>query len=337
MAATGSGNSNTTNQQSSCPTTAVPPPGASQPSTGLTDTQHMMHAFGDSLRPSLDTAKIVEQVVLSQLRCILHLATTVAAQRNSEILIVEDILFLMRKNPIKIQRLIHFLRAKDKAHEIEVLEKGEVDRRFNSVARCRSFLSKIDETGVLLAACDQEYNDENYIERLQRLDRMTRNMDQKRYLEFCKSRNVSFKGKYSQWFQNALQEVVDTLDIKLEKLTNDVICYLAYETLGQLIELCLVVRRDCSANPSDSLSRLQPIQAVNPSYPSISLPTREKLPSHQNSKKSNFAGTPITPAEVREAVRRLQMGTKVKSSPNLQYPRQMAGLDLEPDVPLLAI
>lgn len=331
MATTGTSNSNSASNQQSSGTTAAP-----GSSTGLTDTQHMMHAFGDSLRPNLETAKIVEQVVLSQLRCILHLATTVAAQRNSEILIVEDILFLMRKNPIKIQRLIHFLRAKDKAHEIEVLEKGDIDRRFNSVARCRSFLSKIDETGVLLAACDQEYNDENYIERLQRLDRMTRNMDQKRYLEFCKSRNVSFKGKYSQWFQNALQQVVDTLDIKLEKLTNDVICYLAYETLGQLIELCLVVRRDCSANPSDSLSRLQPIQAVNPAYPSISLPTREKLP-HTTPKKSNFSGTPITPAEVREAVRRLQMGTKVKSSQNLLYPRQMAGLDLEPDVPLLAI
>jgi len=33
----------------------------------------------------------------------------------------------------------------------------------------------------------------------------------------------------------SLQDVVDTLDIKLEKLTNDVICYLAYETLGKLL------------------------------------------------------------------------------------------------------
>eukprot|EP00088_Acartia_fossae_P022257 TRINITY_DN234_c0_g2_i1.p1 TRINITY_DN234_c0_g2~~TRINITY_DN234_c0_g2_i1.p1 ORF type:complete len:325 (-),score=60.40 TRINITY_DN234_c0_g2_i1:475-1449(-) len=308
---------------------------------GLTDTQHMMYAFGDSRWPSLESAKIVEQIVLSQLRTILHLATTVAAQRNSEILIVEDILFLMRKNPIKIQRLIRYLRAKDKVHEINMLEKGEMqDRRFHSVARCRSFLSKIDDTGVLLAACDQEYSDENYLERLARMDRITRIMDEKRYLEFCRARAVSFKGKYSQWFQSALQKVVDTLDIKLEKLTNDVICYLAYETLGQLIELCLVVRRDTSCPPGDSLSRLQPIQAVNPAYPSISLPVREKLTpqqQQQQQKKSDFSGTPITPAEVREAVRRLQAGSRTKTNATNKYPRLMAGLELQPDLPLLAI
>jgi len=311
------------------------------PNQGLTDTQQMMYAFGDARRPSLDSAKIVEQIVLSQLRSILHLATAVAAQRNSDILIVEDILFLMRKNPIKIQRLIRYLRAKDKYNEINLLEKGDAiaDRRFHSVSRCRSFLSKIDDTGVLLAACDQEYSDENYLERLLRMDRMTRVMDEKRYLEFCRARAVSFKGKYSQWFQNALQEVVDTLDIKLEKLTNDVICYLAYETLGQLIELCLVVRRDYVSNTGDSLSRLQPIQAVNPAYPSISLPVREKQTAQQQAqqKKSDFTGTAITPAEVREAVRRLQAGTRIKSFATSKFPREMAALQLEPDIPLIAI
>jgi transcription initiation protein SPT3 len=312
-----------------------------QPGQGLTDTQQMMYAFGDSRRPNIETAQIVEQIVLSQLRSILHLATAVAAQRNSDILIVEDILFLMRKNPIKIQRLIRYLRAKDKVNELSMLEKGEPtqDRRFHSVTRCRSFLSKIDDTGVLLAACDQEYSDENYLERLMRLDRMTRVMDEKRYREFCRAREVSFKGKYSQWFQNALQEVVDTLDIKLEKLTNDVICYLAYETLGQLIELCLVVRRDYVSNTGDSLSRLQPIQAVNPAYPSISLPVREKQTTaqQQQQKKSDFVGTAITPAEVREAVRRLQAGTRVKSFASSKFPRVMSALQLEPDLPLLAI
>ena len=38
----------------------------------------------------------------------------------------------------------------------------------------------------------------------------------------------------------ALQEVVDNLDIKLEKLTNDVICYLAYETVGKHVNISVV-------------------------------------------------------------------------------------------------
>ena len=36
-------------------------------------------------------------------------------------------------------------------------------------------------------------------------------MEEKKYLDFCKVRQVSFRGKYSQQFQAALQEVVDSL------------------------------------------------------------------------------------------------------------------------------
>ncbi len=36
-------------------------------------------------------------------------------------------------------------------------------------------------------------------------------MEEKKYLDFCKVRQVSFRGKYSQQFQNSLQEVVDSL------------------------------------------------------------------------------------------------------------------------------
>ena len=61
MATTGTSNSNSASNQQSSGTTAAP-----GSSTGLTDTQHMMHAFGDSLRPNLETAKIVEQVLVRQ-------------------------------------------------------------------------------------------------------------------------------------------------------------------------------------------------------------------------------------------------------------------------------
>jgi len=180
---------------------------------GLSDTQQMMFAFGDFRRPNPESASIVEQVVLAQLRSILHLATAVAAQRNSKILIIEDILYLMRKSPVKIQRLVKYLKAKDKVFEMSLLEKGEAntDKRMSNTKRCRNYLEVIDETGVILSACDQEYNDQLYHERLVRFDKMSKNMDERKYMEFCKARSVSFRGKYSQWFQAALQEVVDNL------------------------------------------------------------------------------------------------------------------------------
>jgi len=301
---------------------------------GLSDTQQMMFAFGDFRRPNPESASIVEQVVLAQLRSILHLATAVAAQRNSKILIIEDILYLMRKSPVKIQRLVKYLKAKDKVFEMSLLEKGEAntDKRMSNTKRCRNYLEVIDETGVILSACDQEYNDQLYHERLVRFDKMSKNMDERKYMEFCKARSVSFRGKYSQWFQAALQEVVDNLDIKLEKLTNDVICYLAYETLGQLMELCLVVRRDNTTFSGDFLARVQPIQSVNTSFPNVSLPIREKA---ESIKKSDFLGCPITPAEVREAVRRLEEGERTKTPFNAR--KRMRGIEVEPNMPLLAI
>jgi len=310
--------------------------GTSKISPGLSDTQQMMYAFGDFRKPNPETAAIVEEVVLAQLRTIIYLATGVAQERNSKILSIEDILYLMRKSPIKIQRLIKYLKAKDQGLELSLLEKGETiqDKRLNTTGRCRSYLDKIDETGTLLAACDQQYFDEMYHERLVRYDRMTRNLDERKYSEFCKARAVSFRGKYSQWFQKSLQEVVDTLGIKLEKLTNDVICYLAYETLGQLIEQCLVVRRDTTSNPSDPLNRLQPIQSVNPAFPAIALPARDKGDGTPG-KKTDFTGAPISPAEVREVIRRLQDGARKQTLFNGR--KRNRGMEMEPDVPLLAI
>jgi hypothetical protein len=125
---------------------------------------------------------------------------------------------------------------------------------------------------------------------------------------------------------------VDTLDIKLEKLTNDVICYLAYETLGQLIELCLVVRRDASFNSVDMLNRLQPIQSVNTSFPNLAVPVRDK---NEGIKNSDYSGCPLSPAEVREAVRRLEEGERTRTM--FKGRKSMHGLVPDPNLPLLAI
>jgi hypothetical protein len=35
-----------------------------------------------------------------------------------------------------------------------------------NMRRCRDYLAQIDESGQLLAACDEEYFDEIYLERL---------------------------------------------------------------------------------------------------------------------------------------------------------------------------
>ena len=95
-------------------------------------------------------------------------------------------------------------------------------------------------------------------------------------------------------FQASLEEVLNSVDLKVEKLSQDVLSYLAYETLGQLVEMALLVRRDTCGDP---VARLVPLRSVNIEYPSVHLP----LPAPATDKPeaiTELSGHPITTAEV---------------------------------------
>ena len=270
----------------------------SQPSIGLNDTQQMMVAFGDCRRPSLETAKIVESVVLMQMTEIIDRASEVSNNRGYKSIQLESILYLMRKSPHKIQRLIKYLTAKEITIKAKKETEGELDEMKGKsvVGRCRDFIEAIDDTGKLLAACNEEYFDEVYVERLLKNDKLTRKMDNKRYEEFCKARIVSFRGKYSAKYQAALESIKAGVALKVERIADDILSYLAYETLGQLIEMSLLLRTESLQDP---VARLVTPLAVNPDYPSIL--------HHQDSKADmSELSHPITPAEMREVLRRLQ-------------------------------
>lgn len=267
---------------------------------GLSDTQQMMFAFGDSRRPNIETAKIVESFVLAQITEIVHETVKASHLRGFKMIQLESIVFLMRGSPLKIQRLIRYLSAKEIAKRATKVSDGEVEenKKKTLMTRCKEFIESIDDTGTLLAACNEQYFDEFYHERLLKNDRITKSMDAKKYEEFCKARVVGFRGSYSVKFQAALEELYGSLDLKVEKIAQEVIAYLAYETLGQLVGMCLVLRRDAIRDP---VSRVTPALAVNTEYPSIHIPE-----AGAGDTKAELPGHPITPAEVREVIRRLQ-------------------------------
>jgi len=272
---------------------------------GLTDTQQMMYAFGDARRPNLETAKLLETVVLSQMTEIIQRAARVSAQRGQRVLQLESLLFLMRNSPVKLQRLMKCLKAKDETRKTRAVAEGEIEDvgaggGRSVYVRARSFLDSLDESGRLVAAVNEDYFDEVYLERLVRNDRVTRNMDDKRYEEFCKARAVGFRGNYSAQFRASMEEVVAGTDMKPERAFQDLLSYLAYETLGQLVELCLVVRRDAERDP---VVRAAATRSVNTEYPCVSIPLHEG-----GEGKWELTGHPVTPAELREVVRRLQAG-----------------------------
>jgi transcription initiation protein SPT3 len=73
----------------------------------------MMHGFGDSSEPLLESAKIIQDIVLQQMRAIVRRACEIADRRanskKNNIINGEDILFLLRKNKMKLRRLIKYL------------------------------------------------------------------------------------------------------------------------------------------------------------------------------------------------------------------------------------
>lgn len=73
----------------------------------------MMHGFGDSSEPLLESAKIIETVVLQQMKTIIRRACEIADRRvgskKSNIINGEDLLFLLRKDKTKLQRIVKYL------------------------------------------------------------------------------------------------------------------------------------------------------------------------------------------------------------------------------------
>jgi len=75
--------------------------------------RQMMHGFGDSSEPLFESAKIIEDVVLQQMKIIVRRACEIADRRanskKSNIINGEDLLFLLRKDKIRLQRIVKYL------------------------------------------------------------------------------------------------------------------------------------------------------------------------------------------------------------------------------------
>ncbi|TKC52571.1 hypothetical protein EI555_018271 [Monodon monoceros] len=116
----------------------------------------------------------------------------------------------------------------------------------------RDYKSKIvkgiDEDDLL------EVNGKGYAslkEYAKRAERQTRIMDSAQYAEFCESRQLSFSKKASK-FRDWLD--CSSLEIKPNVVAMEILAYLAYETVAQLVDLALLVRQDMVTKAGDPFS-----------------------------------------------------------------------------------
>ncbi|XP_048240159.1 transcription initiation protein SPT3 homolog isoform X3 [Haliotis rufescens] len=277
-------------------------PGGSKVSSNTnwftSEIQQMMHGFGDCRRPLHDTAVLVEEIVHAQMASLMMQASDVAASRSSRFIAMEDFLFLLRKDKIKLRRLLKYMEVKDlktstlRSGGFEDEETADSADKSQPVRKrrriCYDFLASIDNTGELLALFDEEGVDEIKHERLMRAEVQTRSMTPQQYTEYCQARQSSFSRKYkSQRFKDWVMAGV-TIDVKPNLQAWEVISYLAYETVAQ----------DMRATTSDPMSKNQPNLCLNyhDAVPMSSIIGSNKMSLMASPTRSSPPSTPTTPS-----------------------------------------
>lgn len=225
----------------------------------IPELQSMMFALGDARRPLHETAALVEDIVHTQLINLLHQAAEVSLLRGARVISAEDILFLMRKDKKKVRRLLKYMQFRDYKSKIlksiedeDPLDSDKLSTNANKRQKlAQDFLASIDQTGEFLALLDEEEIDEVKQERLERSERQTRGMDSVQYSEFCESRQLSFSKKASKF-----REWLDcsSMEVKPNAVSMEILSYLAYETVAQLVDLALLVKQDMTPKTGDPFS-----------------------------------------------------------------------------------
>ncbi|XP_077437342.1 transcription initiation protein SPT3 homolog [Vanacampus margaritifer] len=223
----------------------------------IPEIQGMMFALGDARRPLHETAALVQDIVHTQLITMLHQASEGATLRGSRVIAVEDILFLMRRDKRKVSRLLKYLQFRDyKSKLLKGLDDDDgVEQGAGSSGTvaggnqrrqrlAQDYLLWLDHTSELVSLAERQEVDPVKQERLERLERHSRAMDQTQYAEFCESRQLSFAKKASK-FRDWLD--CSSLELKPNGVAMEILSYLAYETVAQIVDLSLLVKQEMVA------------------------------------------------------------------------------------------
>jgi len=285
----------------------------------------MILGLGIDTCPSIETMKFLEQILHREIRHALIQADQLATARGSQIIRGEEILFLLRKNKIKTQRLVKYLSMKDMIGACNANDQPpsgsaanqdeptpletDIDVGQNSGKRskmCRDFFSSLDQTGELCAVVNTEASDPDREERWKRLDQIASNLDSERYVEWSAARRASFgrvlTPKFTEWMTKDLG-----IECKPNNTAVEMLTFLAYEAIAELVDMILLVRRDKRSDARDPFTKIKlPVRAFSSQRMNELSEMQSEIGSSESSSRSEsfpFA-EPITEDELREVMRR---------------------------------
>ncbi|XP_045770347.1 transcription initiation protein SPT3 homolog [Maniola jurtina] len=265
---------------------------------------NMMHGFGDNPNPNAATVVLVEDIVLQQLRSMLQEASNYSILRGSTEISNHDIIFLMRKNPVKLRRLYNYQLKMDlidatRPHVANpptaLLTKIGLEDDKDRIKKKRTHtdvISEIDEADEVSLV---KFDAIDYLRKV-RAAKITESMSFEKYEAYHKARCSSFRSGYglNRGFVKLEQWINPTGELQITQLALEVLCFLAYETVAELVDAVFLIRQDSKKKSGDPFSKFEGGYFCNPQ----SLNNAVYI-------KSGYEGVPaITVAEVREVLRR---------------------------------
>ncbi|XP_038215488.1 transcription initiation protein SPT3 homolog [Zerene cesonia] len=265
---------------------------------------NMMHGFGDNPNPNAATVVLVESIVLQQLRSMIQEALNYSISRGAKAIANTDIIYLMRKSPFKLKRLYDYQLKLDRIDKSRsatvstptaeaVIPVIEDDKEL--VKKKRTHIDVIKDLDEADEVSQIKFDVIDYLRKV-RASKLTEAMSFEKYEAYHKARCSSFRSGYgiSKGFVKLERWINPTKELKITLPALEVLCFLAYETVAEIVDAVFLIRQDSKKKSGDPFSKFEGGYFCNP----LSLNNAVYI-------KSGYEGVPaITVAEVREVLRR---------------------------------
>ncbi|EMG49165.1 SPT3 Protein SPT3 [Candida maltosa Xu316] len=291
--------------------------------------QQMMFVSGESNDPPVETTSIIEDIVRGQVIEILIQSTKTANSRGSRSITPEDVIFLIRHDKAKVNRLRTYLSWKDVRKNAKDQEGGGTESLIentndagaanpsqtntnpndSSKMLSRYKKSKIRlpwELQFMFTEQHLETNEENEqvddeekaaslarLKKLKMADDRTKNMTREEYVHWSECRQASFTFRKAKRFREwaSMSQLCDT---RPNDDVIDILGFLTFEIVCSLTEEAM--------NIKNSEDKLHQIQKEKQNVDNKEKPKKRKYLFD----KPDELASPILPHHIEEAWRRLQ-------------------------------
>lgn len=276
--------------------------------------QQMMFVSGETNDPPVETTSLIEDIVKGQVVEIILQSTKTANSRGSKSVLPEDIIFLIRSDKAKVNRLRTYLSWKDVRKNAKDQESGGVegadliDDTMGQGGKNANDMMKLKKSKIRLPwelqfmFSEQPLDDENEelddaereatlvsLKRLKTADDRTKNMTKDEYVHWSECRQASFTFRKGRRFKD-WAGFSSLTDGKPSDDVIDILGFLTFEIVCSLTEEALIVKEEEESLNKQTISTKQ---------------TNEKKRKHLFDGPDE-AARPLAPEHIIEAWRRLQ-------------------------------